>query len=44
MEKFSVFFFWLRWEGGQNDAECSMEVLDLSPYGRWGVGERMAHG
>lgn len=38
MEKFSLFFFGLWWEGGHNDAECSMEVLDLSPCGRWDVG------
>lgn len=38
MEKFFLFFFGLWWEGGHNDAECSMEVLDLSPCGRWDVG------
>ena len=38
MEKFFFFFFKLRWMGGQNDAGCSMELLDLLLYGRGGGG------
>lgn len=46
MEKFSLFFLVKVGgrEGGQSDAQCSTEVLDLSLCGRWVVRERTTHG